>query len=78
MIIDINKLGVGSLYRPRSKSCSRDSLMDNHNLISFERCNSVILHVLAYRTGQIFIYRYYQPHRTLINHGARLKIVEAP
>jgi len=78
MITDIYQLEVGSLCRSISKWCSRDSLMDNHNLIHFRGCNWVILSVLAYKTGQNFVYRLWRPHRTLINHDARQKVVDAP
>jgi len=66
------------ILRLISKRWSRDSLPYNHNLIGFHCCNSVILNILAYKTGQNAIYRYQQPSRTLINQHASAKIHNAP
>jgi len=35
------------------------------------------MNVLAYKTGQNFVYRQQWPHRALINYDARLEIVDA-
>jgi len=78
MIADIYKQGFGSLSGLISKTLSCDSVPDNHNLIHFQSCNSVILHILAHKTSQNPIYRHLWLCCTWINHPARSKIVDAP
>jgi hypothetical protein len=58
MIIDIYKLGIGSLYRQKSKQCFHDSLLDNYNLSYLQICNAVIVSILANTTGENFKYRH--------------------
>jgi hypothetical protein len=77
MIADIYKQGFGSLSRLISKRSSRDSLPDNHHLIHFQCCNSVILNALAHKTSQNSIYRHLWLSSDLINHPARPQIVDA-
>jgi hypothetical protein len=74
---DIYRQGFGSLSGLIRKRSSRDSLPDNHNLIHFQCCNSVILNVLAHKTSQNSIYRHLRLSRTLFKHPARPKIVDA-
>jgi len=51
-IADIYKQGFGSFYSLISKRWSHYNLPDNHNVIRFQWCNSMILNVSAYKTGQ--------------------------
>jgi len=78
LIADINKQEVGSLYRQTRMRYSCDSLLDNNNLSHFQRCNTVFMGMLTYRTGQNFINRQSQPHPAMINHDARPKVVHTP
>jgi len=57
LITDIYIHRVGNIYRQISKRYCRDRLLDNHHFIHFQSCNSVIMSVLAYKTGQNFGYR---------------------
>jgi hypothetical protein len=78
MIPDIYKPGFSSVSSLVSKRSSRNSLPDNRNLIHFQYCDSVILHIFAHKTSQNSIYRYYGYVALGINHSARPKIVNAP
>jgi hypothetical protein len=77
MIADIYKQGFGNRSGLISKRLSRNSLPDNHNLIHFQCCNSVIVNILAHKTSQNSIYRHLWVSRALRNRPARQKIIDA-
>ena len=72
------KPGVRSLSRQISKRYSCDSLLDILNLFHFQSCNSVFVSLVAYTTGQSFVYRQSRPHCTMNNCGAMQAIFDAP
>jgi len=61
-----------------SRGYSHGSLRDSINLFHLQCCHKVFLSLLEFKNSQKDVYKPLWPHRAMINHDARPKIIDAP